>query len=174
MALVLDATVGGPNSNSYSTLTEANEYHEAHLYATDWTGATDPKKEAALVWATRLLDELVDWYGYRSEEPDVQALRWPRTGVMGRDGYYFDEDIIPQFLKDATAEFARNLLASNRLAEEETGLKSLGVGSINLSFDKEDRKNVIPPSVLSLVRPFGLLENDPKNRGDRTVTLVRT
>ena len=60
MAIVLDATVGGSSANSYCTRAEGDTYHEAHLYATAWTGATSGNKDAALVWATRMLDEQIE------------------------------------------------------------------------------------------------------------------
>ena len=58
MALVLikeDGT-GLVNANTYASVADGDAYHEAHLYATAWTAATTPNKEAALAMATRLID----------------------------------------------------------------------------------------------------------------------
>ncbi len=50
-------TPGASNANSYCSRADGDAYHEAHLYASAWTGATADQKDAALFWATRLLDE---------------------------------------------------------------------------------------------------------------------
>ena len=76
MALVLDATAAGATSNTYITLADAELYYETRLHVSDWDNANDADKGAALVWATRLLDEWMDWDG--SNYDDDQALRWPR------------------------------------------------------------------------------------------------
>src|SRR5688500_3618315 len=101
MALTLIATPGAANANSYCTIAEANAYHEAHLYAEAWTEGDDEKRIPALIWATRLLDEQMQWRGYPSTLE--QALRWPRSWVPDRDGQVFiDNAIVPTFLKHAT------------------------------------------------------------------------
>ena len=83
MAVTLDTTIGGASSNAYCTLAEAETYMEARLHKADWTAAADATKNSAIVWATRLLDEGLEWDGtVYSEE---QALRWPRTGVYTRE-----------------------------------------------------------------------------------------
>lgn len=174
MALTLDATVGGQNSNSYTTAAEGDTYHEARLYATDWTGATTANKEAALVWATRVLDYSFEWTGakYTLE----QALRWPRFGALNRDGELFGSDEIPAELKDAVAELARLLIASNRPGEKGTeGLKRLKVDVIELEFDKLDRIPTVPDDVYQMIAHLGRLRSVASSGGQTTaVPLVRT
>ena len=149
--LVVEDGTGKTNSNAYCTLDEADLYHEMRLHVSDWTGASDDDKEAAIMWATSLLDTLVTWNGYKYDED--QALLWPRDGVLDRAGYDIDVDEIPQFLKDATAEFARILIATDKTAETDTkGFKSIHVGSIQLSIDRYDRPGMLPKSVWNLVR----------------------
>lgn len=171
MAVTIDATPGGISSNSYCTLAEAEAYHETRLYNTDWTTATDANKNIVLVWATRLLDEWVDWQGEKRDED--QALRWPRYNVLDRDGYEFDYDSIPQFLKDAVAEQAVYLLATDVTAAPDTqGFSQIQVGDLKLVVDKLDRDKigVIAESVESIVGAYG----DVQSRGGgRTITLVR-
>jgi len=63
MALVLNATPGAADANSYATVADADAYHEGHLYASAWTSASNTTKEQALVMATRWLDAQVRWAG---------------------------------------------------------------------------------------------------------------
>ena len=100
MALTLVATAGGLTSNTYCTQAEALTYHEAHLYASTWTGATSANKDKALAMATRLLDEQINWYGWKSS--NNQALAWPRTGIYDKEGVSLASNTIPTFLKNAT------------------------------------------------------------------------
>jgi hypothetical protein len=136
MALTLVATVGATNANSYATVAEGTTYHEGHLYADDWTGASTTTKTAALVMATRVLDEQYAWEAY-PVDPD-QALQWPRSGVMDfLDLSTILDTALPQKLKDATCELARQLIASDRTADNQVdaqGVTSLSVGSISLAF----------------------------------------
>jgi hypothetical protein len=162
------ATPGATNANSYCTMAEADAYHEAHLYASTWDDAEDDNKIAALIWATRLLDEQVDWKGYITSM--TQALRWPRSSVPDRDGrFYFDPTTIPTFLKNATAELARHLLTGDRTAERGFGIQSVVADTVEVVFDKHDVKPVLPPSVSAIVEPYGIV-NGP---GSGTAKLVR-
>lgn len=157
MALTIVATAGSETANSYCTLVEAYSYHETRLHSLDtWDAADDgEEKTPALVWATRLLDEMVMWSGLKAD--DTQRLRWPRTYVYDIDGVEIDSAVIPEFLKNATAEFAFYLL-SNDLTADDTrdlmGLEELKVGPIFLKVDKYTKKPVLPRSVAQMVRRY--------------------
>ena len=112
MAVTIVATVGSASANSYATLAEAETYCEARLNVTLWDAATDDNKNRALVEATRELDVL-GWDGYRTD--DVQALAWPREWVVNPDDPnldYYDNDEIPQRVKDSTCELALQFIKS--------------------------------------------------------------
>lgn len=167
--MALDATAGGAASNSYCTAAEGDAYHAAHLYASTWTEAVLLKKEAALIWATRLLDEQVAWKGYPSST--TQALRWPRSWVEYRDGQvWIDNSQVPPWLKNATAELARHLLANDRTAERSIGIHSVVADTVSVTFDRYDVKPIIPPSVRSIVEPYGIVTG----AGSGTVKVIRT
>lgn len=169
LAMTVVATASATNANSYCTRAEADEYHKVHLYNSAWIGADDWKREAALIWATRLLDEQVDWKGYPTT--NTQALRWPRSWVEDRDGQiWIDNASIPAWLKHATAELARHLLASDRTAERSIGIQSVTTDTVEVVFDKHDVPPVLPPSVRAIVEPYGTV-NGP---GSGTAKLVRT
>lgn len=157
MALTLIETPGLATSNTYASLAEANTYHESHTdSAGAWAGASDADKSVALVMATRLLDALYEWAGFASD-PDTQYLAWPRDGVLDfHQLSTLDADTIPQRLKEATAELARLLIASDTtadLAQSVQGLTELGVGSITLKFKEAGlaSSKPIPDSVDALI-----------------------
>lgn len=165
----LIATPMASDANSYCTVAEADLYHAAHLYAAVWEDADASQKTVALIWATRLLDEQVDWVGTKATE--AQALRWPRTDVEDRDGYLLASTVIPNWLKNATAELARQLLAKDRLAVRDDamgGIKSVSAGSVSVEFDAQDRIQVFPESVQSLIDWYSL-----GTQGGYEVPLVR-
>lgn len=168
----IDATVAGTNSNSYITLTEADAYWADHLYSTTWDALTDDNKNKALVMATRYLDDWVDWKGIKAS--DNQSLRWPRYDVVDRDNYWIDGDVIPPFLKDATAELAGYVAIADPTAEPDTkGFSELKVGELMLKIDKDDRDSTtaIPDSVKAIISHYGSIRD---RTGPKIVKLVRT
>jgi hypothetical protein len=169
MALALKAEPGESDSNTYATLAQAESFFERRIHADVWTAADDDVKKAALVWATRLLDENVDWFGYPVYED--QKLRFPRTGLSDVDGNLVDDTVIPQFLVEAVAEFAFHLIGEDRTLETNRdliGLKRVKVDVLSITTDTSPTavKPIVPLSVWSMIKfygqPFG-----------RTLRLVR-
>ena len=168
----LIATPGAADANSYCTLAEANTYHDAHLYATTWTGAaSDDVRTVALIMATRLIDQHIDWDGAKTSE--TQALRWPRTGMEDGDGYSIDSDVIPQLLKDATAELARLLIGSDLTTTSSSGgeINSIKVGPIAIGYAEGVTAEVvtIPDSVFFMLRQWGTV----RGRANGAIPLYR-
>lgn len=168
MALVLVATVGGPASNTYCSRADATTYHEAHVHASAWLEAATSAKDAALAMATRLLDIHMEWDG--RVVSDAQALLWPRYDVLAPNGYTVDPATIPVLIREATAEFARQLLVKDRAADlPQAGIKRLKAGPVELEFDGAFTAQVLPDSVFDMVRVYGR-----KKAGRRmSVPLVR-
>lgn len=115
MALILIHTAGDASANTYVSLADAESYFESRLHKDAWDNAETADKNAALVWATRLLDSQMDWVG--NVVTTTQALRWPRSGVVTEEGLNVDSSTIPQFLKNAVCEMALLLLSTDRTAE---------------------------------------------------------
>lgn len=167
MALVLIATAGAVNANSYATVAECTAYHEAHLYSSPWTGASATQKTAALVWATRLMDDQFEYEGYKATVE--QALQWPRGGAYDRNGYPIDYTEVPVEIKNAACEFARKLLETDRTADPDTlGFSKIVVGSISLDINPLDRLSTIPDTLYTSIRH--LVRSRP---GGPNVALVR-
>ena len=147
------ATPGATNANSYATIAEANAYHATHLYASAWTSASLTTKEIALIMATRLMDTMYEWENEPTEED--QALLWPRHAMLRRNQIdWVEDDEIPIELKQATAEFARQLIEGDRSADnavDTQGLRSLTAGSVSLSFKDSVQPKVVPDAVYNLI-----------------------
>lgn len=150
MALVLVSTPGSASANTYALLAEAEAYALTLTVKDDWLAADDPTKNAALVQATRGLDNL-RWKGLKSTVI-TQPLQWPRAWVTDRDGFALASDTIPQKIKDATCEFAIRIVADDRAADA-GGLvyKSLELGSLKLG---DVSRHPVPASVMEMVGEF--------------------
>jgi hypothetical protein len=160
----------GATANSYTTVDEADIYFEKRLHTSVWDNADPDDKDKSLMWATRLLDEMVKWKGLQVDS--YNQLRWPRYGIFNQDDEELSSLDIPQFLKDATAEFAMHLLAADRTLETNrdlTGFKSVQVDVIKIEMDTGNAnasKPVMPKSVWSIIKFYGSMYG-------RQLTLVR-
>jgi hypothetical protein len=183
LTLIKEDGSGKVDANSYADVAEGDAFHEAHLYATDWTGASAADKAAALVFATRLIDAHYQFRGFKSHQ--TQALQWPRefardddalrvSGIGGLMSHseYFESDIVPKVLRDATIETARELIKANRTEDPDgEGLASLSLtGTLSLTFNKNDRRPVIPHVAQAVLSKLG----EYLNRSTGMARLVRT
>lgn len=166
----LVATAGAADANSYLTLAEANAYFETRLSADAWDNADDP--ERALMFATRVLDKMGQPYKYLifgdpqyyrtrpqwtgAPTTTTQKLSWPRTGMLDANDNEIADTVIPQDLKDATAELALALLVSDRTLDSDIsiqGITSIKAGPVSLSFKDMIASKVMPDYVWSLMPP---------------------
>ncbi len=151
--MAIDATPSGANANSYISVDDADSYFSTHLYPAEWDSADVDQKERALKMSTRILDEKIDWIGDKNTKE--QALAWGRSGVID-DGYDVPSTIVPEPVKNATAEFAKHLIADNSTENADgKGLEKLEVGSVKLTFDKTDTADVLPNIVQEMLRGWG-------------------
>lgn len=151
--MAIDSTPNGDNANSYVSVAVADAYFLTHLYAAPWDDATTLQKESALIMSTRILDEKIDWIGLKNTKE--QALAWGRSGVED-DGYPVSPLIVPDAVKNATAEFAKHLIVDNSTENADgKGLASLKVDVIELVFDKMDTPDVLPNIVQEMLRGWG-------------------
>jgi len=166
MAVVIDATVGGVNANSYLSLADAQSMIDGMVLSADvtaWGTATTDEKNRALVSAAQRLDR-ERFLGARSN--DDQAMQWPRTGVRKPDTYtttyavgfpfrittdYFPAEDIPDQVKRAQVELAV-YLNNNTDGISLSGLedyKSVSIGSISVTTNTTGAVGAdkIPPMV---------------------------
>ena len=137
MASALVVTPGDASANSYCSRAVADTYHSDRLHAATWTDADDSTKDAALLMATRVLDQQFVWEGVRST-PGSQALEWPRDGLLNDEGdVALDRSSIPARLQGATAEFARLLIDSDTTVTSGVAggaITSLKAGSVKIDY----------------------------------------
>lgn len=161
--MTVEDGTGLPDADSYVDPEGAfaTAYVAGHLYAETWTTATAPKRQTAILHATRTLDALYEWNGKRLN--GEQALGFPRTGIR-IDGY--DAPPLPKPIKEAAIELAIALLERNRLSDTSSGTQGLeklelGSGALVLDFGTDPTAmptpagQMIPPYVRRLLREYG-------------------
>ena len=182
LTLIKETGAGLVDANSYASVDDGNAYHDGHLYATAWTGASDDQKAVALVMASRLIDAEFQFNGV--ETNDSQALAWPRyrcpdpdRDPMFRPGRlqlaedWFPEDEVPKAVVQATCEMARELLIADRTAAPAgEGLKYYNDGGKQTGYDKVDTRPVISRVAQAMLAKYGALIAAKSG----TVRLVRT
>ena len=168
LTLIKEDGAGLANANAYANAADGDAYHDGHLYAAAWTAATNGTKEKALVMATRLIDGLFQFNGFK--RLSTQALQWPRRecrdpdlessvipGLLFSRGPYLDETKVPPVVLNATAELARELLKADRTDDPDgEGLKSFRLeGSLRIDFDANDRQPVVTRIVQTMLGKYG-------------------
>ena len=173
MAVTIVATPGASNANSFLTEAEATVYFNARLpLAPPWEDADDPT--AALAMATRILSALAQPlkylipadkppYYYRTRRQwtgapatTTQSLPWPRTGMYDANGNAIASNVVPQALKDATAELAGQLIIADTTLDNAViagGITSVKAGSVSVSFKNMIEAKVLPDAVWNLMPP---------------------
>jgi len=157
LTLIKEDGTGKSDANAYANAADGDAYHEGHLYATAWTGALLANKEAALVFATRLIDGQFQFEGVRVKE--TQALQWPREDCRDPDGAdVLDSDAVPRAVVNATCEMARELLIADRTAAPPgEGLKYHNVGTEQTGYNKSDTRPIISHVAQAMLAKYGSL-----------------
>lgn len=177
MPFVFDASVGGPASNSYLTVAEFYTYLETAYAVVESPDALADMPILAL--ATRTLNAALaprrrlmrskgeppyyliapTWTG--APATATQALPWPRSGMYDRNGNAIATNVIPQELKDATAELARQFRVGDRTVDSEVavqGVTSVRAGSVAVTFKDQIELQTIPSIVYDLLVPSWLTD----------------
>ena len=183
--MILIATPGAVDANSYCTVAEAYTLLSPTLYPALLTDDMQIQLGDALIWATRLINEQVLWTW--RPVTTTQALPWPQLSALSPGGQTLSSTAIPDFLKRATAEYALLLLqavAQQRVvaaaATRLQGLKRLAIDDVQMEahttagLTMGEQASTIPAAThmpLAIRRqllPYGEVA------GGQTVRLVRT
>jgi hypothetical protein len=188
--------------NSFCSLGEADGYHARRLNNTLWRKADEDTRKSAIYNATDILDRQ-HWIG--APKSYDQNLSWPRRYVPNRlsinQGFsgeleyidintpvsltfrYLDDNIVPQFLIDATAELANYLLLRDSSGKDEVSQYtdqlsqvSLGGGAVSMSFREDnDYFTDVPHQVFNMIKDFlkEVTEFDPSMKGAYSAPLKR-
>lgn len=135
----LDTTPGSATGNSFATVAEFDTYHVNRYPQIEWIlTATTPLKEALLIMAGRLLNNDFAWTGAAVDS--VQAMTWPRSGMLSRNGYTLPTTgalSYPIDLKNAQCEWAGQLGAADLVSDDDAAkgnLSSVRAGSVAVAF----------------------------------------
>ena len=139
---MLKTTPAASDAESYASVAEADAYLADNPYASGWSVASQARKEWALRSTGRLIDAVPGaWTGAASTAE--QAMGWPRTGMLNRNGYAIASGEIPVALKNAQIEYARQMLDTDLTATNEITAKNITkikAGPVELSFKENDEK----------------------------------
>lgn len=171
--LVVEDGTGLEDANSYATLEEADALHADEVHSAAWAATAEDSRKKALVTATRMLDQFVEWNGYKKTED--QALQWPRTDCPDPDRAggreFMPDDEVPKFLVRAVCFYALAVLSQNpEVQPSGQGLSDFELtGVMSVSFDLSTRPEMVPEWVqLELLR-YGR----PASTRSGTVKLLR-
>lgn len=145
MALVIDSTAGGADANSYISLADAEAYFEGRLHSSAWDDATEADQNAALVMATRMIDQTFAYQGYRTTT--TQALGWPRTNAVDCSGETIDSTVNPQSIQDATCEQSLALLGFDLTKKPVLLFQGIKKGEIKGGVMAEMDKSFVPDTI---------------------------
>lgn len=146
----LNATVGDISANSYVTIEEANAYFADRSNASSWSTST--QQEQLLITMSRLIDWQLKFKGVKTSE--LQAMQFPRTGIVLPDGYAVANNVIPVELKQAVFELALLSLDTDRTSDDPlAGLEEVKAGplTIKTASRNDNPKNPIIPDFVRLM-----------------------
>lgn len=160
MAIIVEDGSIVAGANSYVSRAACTTYHADRANA-EWAAATDAAKDAALIRATELLDASYSWKGEIAS--DAQALRWPRYGVIDRDGREIAASVVPTQIQKAINELALLALAGSLVGgsasntSTATGaVKRVKAGSVEVEYRGD--APAAPPVGASNMLPNGAAE----------------
>jgi hypothetical protein len=136
VAIIPETGAGLATANAFVTLAEMQSYFEDRNDLT-FLEEEDEDMEAAILYATRDIDQSFDWDG--SKQTTTQALGWPRLGAYDKEGQLISSGTIPEVLKEATFERARDHLLVRKVndaVDPTAELESLTVGPVELNWDR--------------------------------------
>lgn len=201
--MALDATVGGASANSYGTVAEADAYFADRLFTSGWDALSAGDKAALLIWATRIISARITadwtqvslpsdatkrvltdiksdakcyvvWTGAPSDS--VQALAWPRTGMLGPNGFAVPDDEVPAELKAFQFEVALKLAAGDRTEENAAtaqGLAGLKAGPVDIKWNADaPNPNLIPATLFQTLIPSWFYVFELRSRNFATIQVL--
>jgi hypothetical protein len=166
-------------ANSFISLAEYAYYHERRLPLDPPVVTSGDVAARNVIMATRVLSAMhvarktLRWgldgkpfyYTSRAWTGEIatstQALSWGRIGMYDRLGRLIASSVIPQELKDATAELAGQLGNTDRTLDNDIavqGITSIKAGSVALTFKDMIQSQVLPDAVQMLLVPSWLTD----------------
>lgn len=167
MALTVETGTGASDSESYSSVADADTYHDKRGN-TNWLTLTTAEKEEALRRATDYMVQAyrLRWDGTRTSS--TQALDWPRAFVIRKDfeygglngytviggNYYYPSDTVPFEVKNACIELAFKAASGELAADLEQGVVREKVDVLEVEYDKHSPQQKRYRAIDMLLAPF--------------------
>lgn len=133
MSLVAEDGSGVVLANAYATVAEITAILDSNIHS-KWAVLDPDSQERLVVWASRLIDERVKWFGAKMHS--TSGLAWPRTGTKDKEGTPIDDNVVPRQVKVAVAVLADHLIAGNPDAVNTgSNLSLIKADVVELKFD---------------------------------------
>lgn len=160
---------GLTGATSYVADTAADDYFVVDTnYAAVWAALTTQQKQYLLSWSSRVLDQKVQWRGAKAVA--TSGLRWPRQGMIDRDGNAVDDDVIPDQVKQATMEMAKFLSSGDPTSGQNIEyLKEIRVDVIEIIWQDHAGQPQLPAQINEILYPFGSINTG----GTRFVPILK-
>lgn len=170
----LDATIGGSNSNSYSTRAQADAYFNDKFDNELWTSLTDAKKDSLLITASLRIDkECFNGVAVTT----TQRLQFPRHVPLNRNNHNYSSTEIPYNLQCAVYEYAYFYLQRKTEGLDNLDLyqaefiKTEKIGPLTTTYrDNMSKLDELPETVKRELKAIGnscWLQSDQFNRINR-------
>lgn len=114
MAIVVEDGTGLSNAVSLCSVADADTYWAARNGA-DWSGASAPLKEVALVKASDYIRNQKRYRWTGGKKTYAQKMPWPRTNAGERDGTVVPDNVVPWQVTEATAFLANRFIQDEEL-----------------------------------------------------------
>lgn len=158
MALTVEDGTGLTGADAFISLAYYKAWADDRGHS--YSAYSDAELEQAIVRATDYLSESFHWQGYKLKERGAsggtQALAWPRTYVVDRNGYSVANDEVPVEVMKATAEIAKAEAATPGIMQPtytpHDRVKSERFGSVAFEYDLGSRDAQGARPVLLAVR----------------------
>jgi hypothetical protein len=126
---VVEDGTAKPDSTSYATTSQFVQYWLNR--GTDYSSNSTTEIKQWLNKATEYIDLNYNFEGSRVDED--QALKWPRYGVIDKDGIEIEDDVIPEDIIDAACYLAAQV-QNGTLQEIITNVKSESYGPVSKTY----------------------------------------
>ena len=150
MALTINSTAKDAAANSYISLADANYFFSTKFKeSAPWLALTNDQRAQLLIEATRILETYV--YG-GARTTTTQALSWPRSNLVSREGTIVNSQTIPKLLEAAQCEMAAWLLT-----EDDRMLSDIDIQQVDqfkagpLDIKLKASAVTVPPMVKALI-----------------------
>lgn len=173
MALTITSTAKDPSANSYISLADANYFFSTKFKeSAPWLALTNDQRSQLLIEATRILETYV--YG-GTRTTTTQALSWPRSNLVSREGTSVNSQTIPKLLEAAQCEMAAWLLTEDDRMLSDIDLQQVDQFKAGpLDIKVKAAAVTVPPMVkalLAAISPEALITVD--NNSNKQVSICR-